>query len=406
MKNSLSIEAAQTELLNRSQTSSPAWVPLLNALGGVLSEDIIAKRHVPPFDRAAMDGYALKSLDISTACISQPVILTLTETTEGSSANLSSAPLLCAGIATGDPIPGWADAVIQHEETKKFGDKVHISLPLPPGHNIVRRGEDIKPGTIIACRGTRINASLAAIFAGLGMNTAPVYRPVTIALLSTGNEIVDPADELPPGKVFNSNIYGLAARCRELGAEVINLGIAPDNTDQVAEHIAAGLASADLIVTTGGVSVDKSDVVLPALKRLGADLLFQGIEMKPGSPTLGGIQEGKLIIGLSGNPAAARVAFELIVVPLIKQAMGLNSVLPIRFNGFMAEGFGKSSPQRRLLRGRMDKRNGSNLVRLTGDQSNAALTSFIGCNALIDIPAGSGPVNPGQAIAGFLIDEI
>ncbi|MRS05229.1 molybdopterin molybdenumtransferase MoeA, partial [bacterium] len=321
MRNNVSIEEAVTLLLDITKSVSPTLVPLWHAASRVLCEDILANRYVPPFDRSAMDGYAVRSADAETASLYHPLMLKVVD-----SSKAAVSPASCSKISTGDPIPHWADAVVQYEETQRSEDQIKIGRPLRPGSNVVPRGEDIQPGDLIARRGLIINAPLAAVFGGLGMNMIPVYRIVKVALLITGDDLVNPSKELPPGKVFNSNLYGLAARCQELGADPVNLGIVSDNAKIVASRISAGLELADIVVTTGGISVDESDVVVEALRKAGTELLFQRVAMKPGSPTLAATNHGKVIIGLSGNPAAAMISFEMIVVPLIKRLMGLQSV--------------------------------------------------------------------------------
>ncbi len=403
MRENISIEKAVDRLLDITDPAGLTLVPLFNAVGHVLSEDILADQFVPRFDRSAMDGYAVKARDTKDSSTGNPVFLTILKQNDPANGiPFSIGPQTCTKISTGDPIPKGADAVIKYEDTKKHEDGILIQSPLGQGANIVYRGEDMKPGDFIARRGSMINAPLAAVFAGLGKSLVPVYAPVKVAFLSTGGELLDPSEEVHPGKVFDSNMYGLSARCHELDAEPIKLGIASDDAETVSRYIHTGLELADLLVTTGGISIDESDVVVEALRQTGAKILFQGVAMKPGSPTMAACKDGKIIIGLSGNPAGAMISFELIVVPLIKHLRGLASVLPIKFRGFFADRFEKESPQRRLLRGKIVWQEEQCCVKLTGSQGNVALTSLIDCNALVDVPAGSGPILYGQKVSGFL----
>jgi molybdopterin molybdotransferase len=398
MRHNVSLEEAVALLLDITKPMESTLVPLWHSVGRVLREDIRVDRYVPPFNRSAVDGYAVRAVHICAAALPRPLTL---KVVDGSELSLAS----CARISTGDPIPSWADAVVKYEETQLYGDKIQIGRPVQPGSNVVPRGEDVQPGELVAHRGSIINAPLAAMFAGLGIHMVPVYRIVKVALLSTGDDLVEPSEELPPGKIFNSNLYGLAGRCQELGVNPIHLGIAPDSAELVAKRILEGLESADLLVTTGGISVDESDVVVEALRKVGSELLFQKVAMKPGSPTLAATKNGKVIVSLSGNPAAAMLSFEMIAVPLIKRLMGLQSVLPRKFEGFMADSYKKASPQRRLLRAKLYRELDKNFVKLTGSQGNAVLSSLIDCNALIDVPAGSGPVNAGQRVSGYFIGD-
>jgi molybdopterin molybdotransferase len=274
---------------------------------------------------------------------------------------------------------------------------------VPAGDNVVLCGEDFRNGDFVAGRGSIISSPLAAVLAGQGISQVPVFRTVKVGFICTGEELLDPAEEFQANKIYNSILYGLHARCSELGAQSVHWGSVPDDAEVIAARMNHGLESVDLLVTTGGVSVGQTDKVEASLQLAGASLLFHGIAMKPGSPTLAASKDGKLIIGLSGNPAAALVTFELIVVPVIKKLMGLPQVLPPKIHGIMAGAFNKPSPQRRFLRAELCREGGRDMIRLTGEQANSVLRSMIGCNVLVDLPAGSGPVTSGQPVTGWLI---
>ena len=184
------------------------------------------------------------------------------------------------------------------------------------------------------------------------------------------------------------------------------LGNVVDRQDQVAERIRKGLNQADLVITTGGVSVGDYDVVRDAVEEAGAETLFWKVDIKPGSPVLAATKNQKLIVGLSGNPVAALITFDLLVIPLLKKMMGQRNYLYSRIQGKLLDGFGKSSEQRRFLRGRILIKNGNILIRLTGIQNNSALKSMMECNLFVDVPAGSGPLNPGEVVSAYIIGSI
>jgi len=401
----ISLEEAQDLLLSNALTVAPTRVPLWGASGRVLSDDIFAQYSIPYFDRSAVDGYALKTDELITASSIRPVKLNLLEQTDARFAEPKLEVGYCLPVGTGDRIPAGADSVVRFEDVIEKGNHILVNQTIHLGDNVVPCGEDIWSGDIIARRGSKICSPLAAVLAGQGLGQVPVYHTVKIAIISTGEELLDPSEEFQVNKIYNSVLYGLNARCYELGTQAVNLGSVPDDTEVTAALINRGLGNADLVVITGGVSVGSNDVVEASLRLAGARLLFHGVAMKPGSPTLAASKDGKLVIGLSGNPAAALVSFELIVVPIIKKIMGLSQMLPIKIHGVMTEAFNKPSKQRRFLRAQLFRRDSEDMVRLTGAQGNAVLMSMIGCNLLVDIPAGSGPVTSGQTVAGWLINS-
>ncbi|NPV92476.1 MAG: molybdopterin molybdotransferase MoeA [Firmicutes bacterium] len=405
MRHNVTIEEAQNLLVNAAAAVKTTMVSLDSASGRVLGETAAADYYVPPFNRSAMDGYAVIAGDTVGAMPEQPIILRV-EADGASTPGRAMARGAAVKVMTGEPIPEGADTVVKYEEVRRQGDTLAVYRALPAGENVVPLGEDMKPGDTIAREGTLITPAVAAVLAGQGKGRVRVYRRVRVAICNTGDELLHPSEGPRPGKVYNSIYHGLAARCRELGARPVDLGITPDDVEETVRRIASGLERADLVVITGGVSVGEYDVVEDSLQGLGAEYIFRRVLMKPGSPMLAARKDGKIIVGLSGNPAAAMISFELIVAPLIRRLMGLRKTTAPRFQGEMVDGFKKASPQRRLLRAQLVRQDGKNLVRLTGAQTNGVLKSMIHCNALVDIPAGSGPVSAGQPVTGFLIGRV
>lgn len=399
MQSNVSLEEAQSLLLNTIFPVEVISEPLNRSFGRVLGENAAARLSIPSFARAAMDGYAFASADVNAAGLNEPAGLKVRSGSSYTPIESGS----CCKIMTGDPIPPGADTVIQYEKVLRDGDTIFISHSLPVGENIIPVGDDVQAGDLLGSQGDIISSPLAAVLAAQGKSQVRVFRTVKIAVICTGNELVDPAGELTAGKTYNSIGCGLAARCWELGCEPLDLGICSDQVEAMTASLYQGSREADLVIVTGGISVGDSDLVPEALAQMGADLLLRGVAMKPGSPFLAASCNGKLIIGLSGNPAAALVSFELIGIPLIRKLMGLETILPARFTGTIADNFPKASPQRRFLRARLLPDTGNTQVALTGPQGNAVLKSLLDCDALVDIPAGSGPVTAGQPVRGFLI---
>jgi molybdopterin molybdotransferase len=407
MRKNVSLEEAQYLLWERAEPVGEGYVSLLESNGRVLSQDITAPINIPTFNKSALDGYALIAADTISAETSTPVLLNvIDETRAGFLAKKKVVPGTAIKLMTGAPIPEGANVVIKYEEIIRNGDVISIFKPLKAHDNIITAGEDIKEGDFVASKGTLINPGLVALLAGLGIHRVPVYKQLKIAIMSTGDELMRPGEPLQDGKIYNSSLFGLMARCAEMGAQTIDLGIVPDNMYTTSARIARGLEEADLVISTGGVSVGEYDVVRNAMIDAGAEVIFWQVAMKPGSPMVAAAKGNKFLIGLSGNPAAAMVTFDLIVIPLIKKLMGMENPLPVKIHGIFADKFTKASPQRRLLRAKLDRRDGVDYFLLTGDQSNGAMTSMIECNVLLDIPAGSGAVLPGQRVTGHIVGNV
>jgi molybdopterin molybdotransferase len=404
LKTNISLEEAQSILTDKAMPTAEQNVYLLEAVGRVISKDIVAQENVPSFNRSPLDGYALLAEDTKTAAPNRPVKLKIIE--ELSPGNIAKKKVVAGTtikVMTGSAIPEGANAIIKYEDVIKEGQFISICSLLKPGANIVRAGEDISRGQVVITRGNPITPPMVGVLASLGYSTIPVYTKPKVAIITTGDEIIDLNEDLSKGKLRNSNLYCLAAYCQALGAEPIIIGNVADQVESVSQAIARGLSAADLILITGGVSVGDNDPVKEAIKATGARELFWKVTMKPGSPTLAAIKDKKIVIGLSGNPASAVIAFYLMVVPVIKRLCGYEKYMWSQIEAKLANEFSKPSPIRRFLRGKMLAEDGTVKVVLTGKQANGVLTSLVGCNVLVDVPAGTGAIEAGENIKGYLI---
>lgn len=407
MKTGLQLEEAQRLLFDLAAPVGKCTVGLLKSNGRVLSQDIKAPISIPSFNKSALDGYALIADDTRQAEPSRPVQLkVIEEIRAGLVAEEKVVPGTTIKLMTGAPIPDGANVVIKYEDVVRNNDYISVFQTLKAQDNIIKAGEDVVEGEVIASKGTVITPPLIALLAGIGVAQVPVYKKVKIAIMSSGDELVSPFEELPAGKIYNSSLYGLLSRCHELGAQPLDLGIVPDQIEAVSSRMAEALKKADIIVSTGGVSVGDYDVIKDAMVEAGAEMLFWKVAMKPGSPIAAAKKGKKLLVGLSGNPAAAMITFDLILIPLIKKLMGIENPWPDKIKGILADNFKKSSPQRRFLRAQLEKKDGIDYLKLTGEQGNGVLKSMVGCNVLVDIPAGSGPVVYGQEVSGYIIGNV
>lgn len=404
MKKNIPLEEAQGLLLDNCLQIEEEHVSLIDALGRVLSAVVIARENIPPFDRSPYDGYAFRSEDTKKATKETPVLLeVIEEVPAGYAAKNKVVSGTAIKILTGAPIPEGADAVTMYEATDLRGNLVAIYTPAKYGENVIRCGEDVREGAVIAPQGTPITPPLLGLLAAQGVTVIPVYKRPRIAVINTGDELLDVSEPLVPGKIRNSNSYALMGYIQLIGAEPVMIGTAKDQKEAVASLIEMGLEQADMVITTGGVSVGDYDVVRSSVELIGAEILYWRIDMKPGSPTLAAVKDGKVILGLSGNPAAAMIVFQILGFPYIRKMAGKKDYLHQKLEVVLQKAFPKSSPKRRFLRGRLAYDGGVTVMDNTGGQDNGVLSSLIGSDLLVEIPAGSGPVQSGQKLTAYLI---
>lgn len=403
MKKNVSMEEAQQLFTAQAAPVGERKISLAEAAGSVLSRDVFAPLDLPPFDRSPLDGYALRAADVRQASKVQPVALRVVEEVRAGFVASREVDEGCAvKIMTGAPLPDGADVVVPFEDVERKGGVVCITAPMASGSNVIYAGEDFAAGELAAKKGALLTPPLVGLLAALGMETVPVYGKCKVALFSTGDELIEPPQALRPGAIYNSNLHSLRAYCRMAGAETVALGTAVDEEGAITAQLEEALRQADLVVTTGGVSVGDYDLLPAALQKAGAKVLFHGLDMKPGSPAMGAVCWGKPVLALSGNPAAALIAFELVGAPLLKKMLGWQTVLPQRVDVILDDEFAKASGQRRFVRVRLEVQGTQLHAKLAGKQSNGALQSMVASNALLDVPAGSGPLKAGQLVTAVL----
>ncbi|MBQ9196885.1 MAG: molybdopterin molybdotransferase MoeA [Clostridia bacterium] len=395
---------ARALLLSRAVPVEAEEVPLADCGGRVLAFDLRAAEDVPAFDRSAYDGYALRAADIADASRERPVTLKITETI--AAGQVGRHPVTsgtAAHLMTGAAIPEGADCVINFERTEYTADTVTLFAPLRMGDNIVRRGEDVAAGALLAARGTVIDAGLAGTLAAQGVAQVLVYRQPVIGLISTGSEVVEAEAAPGPGQIRNANRAAFTALMNRQGFQTKYLGLAGDEAADIAGLIAQGLASCDAVLLTGGVSVGDWDVTPEAMERCGVEILLRGVAMKPGMACAYGIREHCLVLGLSGNPASSLTNFCACALPALRKLAGRSDAEPPMISLTLMYSFKKKSPATRFLRGRLDLSDGTARLDAPGDQGNVVLSSAIGCNAFAVVPAGSGPLSAGDKLKGFII---
>ena len=297
-------------------------IPIDTALERITNEDIRAKSNLPTFNRSAVDGYALQAKDTFGVSIfnTKKFKLTNNEIHENEAKELW----------TGNPIPKGADAVVMLEYTKKVDNEIELKSSITPGKNVSKMGEDVEEGKIAITAGTRLNPHHLGLLAALGETKVTVTRKPKVAILATGNELVELGNKPEPGKIIETNRLLFSNLCKKLGAEPLDIGLAKDNLEQIMSKIKEGLSKADVVITTGGTSVGYPDLVPLAVNKLGKPgIIVHGIAIRPGMPTALGILEGKAVFVLSGNPVAATIGFETFTRPTLLNMLGIDELSPI-----------------------------------------------------------------------------
>ena len=397
---------AQQTVLDAAHVLGLEKVGLLDALGRVLGEDIIAARDNPPWDNSAMDGFAVRWEDLKQEhAIAKPVVLkVIEEVPAGKVATKTVGVGEAIRIMTGAPIPRGANAVVKVEETEPSPDSVRIFKPVERHANIRPQGEDVKRGDCIIPKGTQIRPAEAGMLAILAKSFVFVYQRPRVAILSTGDELADLDERFDEDKIINSNSYGIAAAVQETGAVPVLLGIAKDDPAALKEKIAQGL-TADILVLSGGVSMGDYDFTKAVFKELGAEMNFWKLAIRPGQPLAFGKIQGKLAFGLPGNPVSSMVTFEQLVRPTILKMSGHRSYGRPVLEAVFQETFSKRNDRRHFLRGILTREDGVLKVRTTGDQGSGILTSMVKANCLIDVPEDVERLAPGETVAVQVLNE-
>ncbi|GLV57102.1 molybdopterin molybdenumtransferase MoeA [Dictyobacter sp. S3.2.2.5] len=401
----ISVEEALARILAEIAPLPTVRVPLSEALGLVLAEDVIAQEAIPPFDNSAMDGFALLSQD-SKQQQDQPPRLKVTGTVAaGYVADHAVEPGTAMRIMTGAPVPPGADTVIQVELTRHGGpesDWVEILQEVKPGNNIRPAGEDMRHGQLILPRGTEIGAWEIGVLATLGWASVPVTRRARVAILGTGDEVIEIDQPLQPGKIRNSNSYLLEAAVRRAGAIPERLGVARDTVESLREKFSQAI-NADLILTSGGVSVGDFDLVKNIMSEQG-EIQFWRINMRPGKPVAFGHIGTVPLLGLPGNPVSSAVTFELFGRPILRKLQGHTHLLKPQIEVTVEDGVQERAMRRHYVRAYVKWQDGKFVARTTGNQGSHIMTSLLQTNALLIVPEGGVAVQPGDTVQAIMLD--
>ena len=375
-------EALELLLSHAHPVAEQEILPLHQALGRVLAEPVRSTIDVPGWDNSAMDGYAVRVADIP----AEGTRLTVSQRIPAGTAPRPLEPGTCARIFTGAPVPEGADAVVMQEQTCRQGDEVIFNKVPQPGANIRRAGEDIESGSVIIDAGTRLPPQHLGLAASVGVAELAVKRPLKVAVLASGDELLMPGEPLRPGMIYNSNIFTVSGLLRAMGCEVIDLGQVADTLEATKAALAEAAEQADVVVASGGVSVGEEDHVKPAVEALG-ELNLWKIAIRPGKPLAFGHIGDTPFIGTPGNPVSLFVTFQLFARPFLLKAMGLGEFRNRAIRAVAAFDWPKPDKRREFHRARLTRgADGGNLVEVYPSRSSAVLSSVTWANGLVALP--------------------
>jgi len=395
-----SFEEAREIILANATLMETEQVQLLASLGRVTAETVTAPYNLPPFDNSAMDGYAVRVADASKSA-SLPIKGYIPA---GGFATTKLVPGSAIKIMTGAPVPEGSDAIVPFEEATEADGMVRIEVPPHSGQHVRRVGEDIKQGATVLPAGTVIRVSEISVLASLGRSTIRVYRKPVVAILATGDELVELGQPLPEGRLFNSNSPGLAAAVLEAGATYKMIGIARDEREHLRQLLAVGL-QADVLVTAAGVSVGDRDFVREVLAELGVKQLLWKVEIKPGKSVAFGSKDGKLVFALPGNPVSAIVTFEELVRPALLKMMGHQQLVKPIEKAILQEEMRKKAGRIFFSRVRLVRADGKYLAWSAGNQDTGRLQTMLQANALALLPADRTSFAAGEEIDVHLLSN-
>jgi len=391
-------DAALDIVLQHALPLTPRPVALLEALDLVLAQDVIAPEDLPPFPCSAKDGFAVIAADTT-----NPRHL-VGEQTAGYMADLQVTPGTCVRITTGAPMPRGADAVIMVEYTQEAQGMITMQGRVAQWADVRPVGQDIARGQCVLEAGMRLGPQEIGLLASLGYTSVAAYPRPRVAVLSTGDEIVEPDAQPRPGQIRDSNRYALMAAVQRAGAQPVSLGIGSDRQDELTDKIEEGLATCDAVITSGGVSMGELDLIKPILEGRG-QVHFGRVNLKPGKPLTFAMVDNKPVFALPGFPVSSLVSFEIFVRPALRRMGGQRLILRPHVPVTLAEPIQGDAWRPEFHRARLTRENGTYMARTTGMQSSARLLSMVGANGLLVLPKQAQPFSAGETVTAILLDH-
>lgn len=389
----ISFDDARTRILDGVSPLGEERAPLLEASGRILSGEILAPFDMPSADNSAMDGFAVRSSECT-----GPVTLSVAGChPAGFSGTTALEEGSAVRIMTGAPLPAECDAVVPFEEAREEAGRVWIERPVEAGAHVRVRGEDMKRGDRVLTPGTVLRPPEISLLASFGRVIVPVYRKPRVAILATGDELVEPGGEISPGAIVNSNSFSLAAAVREAGGEPVALGIAKDTLPSLREKLSAGLAE-DVLLTSAGVSAGDRDLVREALSGLSVREIFWRVRMRPGRPFAFGLHGGRPVFSLPGNPVSAMITFEMLVRPALRKMAGDPAPVKPCVKALLTEAVRKKPGRVQFLRVEAEISDGEFRVRSAGDQNTGILRTMLRGTAIAILPEDRTRFEAGERV--------
>ena len=394
----LSVDEARRRVLGAVHTLDAVDVQVGRALGNVLAHDAFAPHALPRFDNSAMDGYAVVGAETESASETSPVQLRVVgEVRAGDPGDLTVTTGTAARIMTGAPIPAGADAVVQVEETQEEDGSVLVTGATRPGRNVRPAGDDVNDGDLVVPAGTELGPGEVALLASLGLSPVKVIRAPKVAVLVTGDELVEPETNPGPGQIRDSNSVALRALCASAEADVVGFPPVPDRREATIEMFARAGEVSDLVVSSGGVAVGRYDFVKDAVEELGHIEMWR-VAMQPGKPVVLGSIKGTPFLGLPGNPVSIHVTFEQFVRPAIRKMRGCGSLLPPVLRARLTEDVTKKPGRLHFVRVRLRLTGEGWEATPTGRQGSHIQSSLVGCHGIARFAAEDSKLSSGQIV--------
>lgn len=395
-------ECARALILKYVSSLPSESVPLLGAAGRVLFKELRAPWDMPNWDNSAMDGFAVRAEDCQTE---KPLLIDGYIPAGGTAAGLSVSPGKAIKIMTGAPAPVGCDAIVPVEETEENDGQVVIKGRVMVGDHLRVRGEDVQKGETVIAAGTLLRPAEINMLASFGLKTVTVFRRPKVAILSTGDELVEPGEPIGPGQIVNSNAYSLAAAVLEIGGDPLLLGIARDNRESLKAKLLEGLR-ADVLISSAGVSMGDRDLVCEMLQEVGVESLFWKVDIKPGRPTAFGVKDGTPVFSLPGNPVSSMITFEELVRPALLKMMGHQRVLKPFVKATLQEVITKKPGRVQFLRVQVVD-NGERLTASSsGDQNTGILSTMLRANGIAVLPASLERAEAGEEVNVHMIGAV
>jgi molybdopterin molybdotransferase len=406
----ITVAEAVRKVMGFTIIGSKEFVPLVEAYGRFLSDDLIADQDVPSFDRSPYDGFAIRAEDtVRTNKKNPSSFQVIGEIGAGFVFHKEVDSNQAVRIMTGAQIPKGCNAVVMLELTRQYQENhktyVEIKLPFNKGDNISFQGEETRKGKILASKGTYINPGISALLATFGYSHVPVSKKPIIGVIATGSELLDITENITPGKIRDSNTYMILSQIQRAGGEPKHFGRFNDNLEKCYSVVKEALNQVDILITTGGVSVGDYDYLPAIYEKLGAQVLFNKVAMRPGSVTTVSQIENKLLFGLSGNPSACYVGFELFVRPVIRNYLFSKRPHLNNTKAILGENFTQPNPYTRFVRGKLSYSDGKLIVSPSGFDKSSAVSSLAEADSLIILPGGTRGYDKGMFVDILLLED-